>query len=28
LHDCQSRDRLFEDIELDWFAKVEYPVTA
>jgi len=28
LHDCQSRDRLFEDIELDWFAGVEYPVTS
>jgi len=28
LDDCMARDRLFADIELDWFAKVEYPVTA
>jgi 1,4-alpha-glucan branching enzyme len=26
--DCQARDRLFADIELDWFATVEYPVMA
>jgi len=26
LEDCQSRDRLFGDIELEWFAGVEYPV--
>jgi len=28
LHDCQSRDRLFGDIELGWFARVEYPALA
>ncbi len=28
LRDCQARDRLLEDIELEWFARVEYPVTA
>ena len=28
LHDCQSRDRLFGDIELEWFAGVEYPALA
>ncbi len=28
LHDCQSRDRLFADIELGWFARVEYPALA
>lgn len=25
LKDCQIRDNLFQDIELEWFAKVEYP---
>lgn len=28
LHDCQARDRLFPDLELDWFARVEYPVSS
>lgn len=28
LDDCKARDRLFADIELEWFAKVEFPVTA
>ncbi len=28
LSDCKARDRLFADIELEWFAKVEFPVTA
>ena len=28
LRDCQSRDRLFADIELEWFARVEYPAMA
>lgn len=23
--DCKDRDRLFEDIEIEWFAKVEFP---
>ncbi len=26
LKDCSSRDSLFEEIDLDWFASVEYPV--
>lgn len=25
LSDCQSRDNLFQDIDIEWFAKVEYP---
>lgn len=25
LNDCKDRDRLFEDIDLGWFAKVDYP---
>jgi 1,4-alpha-glucan branching enzyme len=28
LRDCQLRDRLFADIELEWFARVEYPAIA
>ena len=28
LSDCKARDRLFADIELEWFARVEFPVTA
>lgn len=23
--DCQERNRIFDDIEIEWFAKVEYP---
>ncbi len=26
LDDCQQRDRLFPELEIDWFARVEYPV--
>ncbi|MCP4570211.1 MAG: DUF1957 domain-containing protein [FCB group bacterium] len=25
LNDCKDRDRLFVDIDLEWFAKVDYP---
>ena len=25
LGDCEAKDKLFEDITLEWFAKVEYP---
>jgi 1,4-alpha-glucan branching enzyme len=25
LADCHQRDNLFEDLELDWFAAVEFP---
>ena len=25
LTDCKERDRIFEDIDLEWFARVEYP---
>ena len=25
LLDCRDRDRLFEDIEIDWFGRVEFP---
>ncbi len=25
LEDCETRDKLFSEIELEWFAKVEYP---
>jgi 1,4-alpha-glucan branching enzyme len=25
LGDCEAKDKLFEDITLKWFAKVEYP---
>jgi 1,4-alpha-glucan branching enzyme len=25
LGDCEAKDKLFEDIKLEWFAKVEYP---
>ncbi|UCD64271.1 MAG: DUF1957 domain-containing protein [Candidatus Zixiibacteriota bacterium] len=28
LHDCHQRDSLFEDIEIEWFARVEFPPTA
>jgi len=28
VRDCQARDHLFADIELGWFARVEYPVMA
>jgi len=24
--DCQTRDTIFQELELEWFAKVEYPV--
>ncbi|MFH2048364.1 MAG: DUF1957 domain-containing protein, partial [bacterium] len=23
--DCKERDRLFDDIEIEWFAKIEFP---
>jgi 1,4-alpha-glucan branching enzyme len=26
LKDCEKRDSLFNEIELEWFARVEYPV--
>lgn len=26
LEDCQKRDSLFEEIEIEWFAKVDHPV--
>lgn len=26
LEDCEARDKLFSEIEIEWFAKVEYPV--
>ena len=25
LSDCHDRDRLFDDIDLNWFAAVEFP---
>jgi len=25
-NDCRKRDQLFEEIELEWFARIEYPV--
>ena len=25
LEDCRKRDTLFEDIEIEWFARVEFP---
>ena len=25
LGDCEARDKIFEDIKLDWFGEVEYP---
>ena len=25
LEDCQTRDKLFDDVEIEWFAKVEFP---
>jgi len=28
LNDCHQRDHLFDDIELNWFARVEYPAGA
>ena len=26
-NDCQKRDTLFQDIEIEWFAKVDFPAT-
>ena len=26
LHDCQTRDSIFPELDLTWFASVEYPV--
>jgi len=26
--DCKTRDHLFDDIEIEWFARVEFPVEA
>ena len=28
LEDCGKRDTLFEEIEIEWFSKVDYPATS
>jgi 1,4-alpha-glucan branching enzyme len=27
LRDCQTRDKLFPELDISWFAKVEFPAT-